>query len=53
MTRIDNWHTRCTRCGQRLCFHGDRAQDSPPGCGWTYDMAMTAAAIKGTGSGDE
>jgi len=35
--------TRCIRCGNDAYAHGKTPQDSPPGCGWTYDMVLSAA----------
>lgn len=38
---------RCTRCGNSSSAHGERTQDSPPGCGWTYSMVLIAAYRNG------
>ncbi|AIK69290.1 hypothetical protein SEA_POUND_79 [Mycobacterium phage Pound] len=34
---------QCVRCGNAASRHGERPQDSPPGCGWTYSMVVRAA----------
>ncbi|ACF33861.1 hypothetical protein Porky_44 [Mycobacterium phage Porky] len=34
---------QCIRCGNAASRHGERPQDSPPGCGWTYSMVVRAA----------
>ncbi|AVR76768.1 hypothetical protein SEA_DUCHESSDUNG_52 [Mycobacterium phage DuchessDung] len=36
---------QCVRCGNAASRHGERPQDSPPGCGWTYSMVVRAAGV--------
>jgi len=46
LQNADDRAIKCIRCGYTAgIHHGDRAQDSPPGCGWTFQMVIAAAKV--------